>query len=69
MFLQLSAFLLPVYFIFYPAISEKAKNDFTRSLWHFTFAGFLFYGIIAIKVFVILLEYEPDLHYSLCSYN
>ena len=54
-FLQLSAFLLPVYFIFYPKLNDNPKDPFTKSLWRFTIAGFCFYGILAVAIIVIKL--------------
>ncbi len=47
MFLVLSAFLLPVYFIFYPELNNTADR-FTKILWKAVIAGFCFYGIAAI---------------------
>ena len=52
-FLQLSAFLLPVYFIFYPPLNDNPKDPFIKSLWWFIVAGFCFYGISALLIFVI----------------
>ncbi|HKI79953.1 MAG TPA: hypothetical protein VKA26_15530 [Ignavibacteriaceae bacterium] len=52
MFLRLSAFLLPVYFIFYPPLNDTPRDPFIKSLWWFTIAGFCFYGILALVIFV-----------------
>ncbi len=52
-FLQLSAFLLPIYFVFYPALNDNPRNPFIKSLWKYTIAGFCFYGILALVIFVI----------------
>ena len=49
-FLQLSAFLLPVYFIFYPELIENPNDPFTKSLWRFIIAGFGFYGILVAAI-------------------
>jgi hypothetical protein len=51
--LQVSAFLLPVYFIFYPPLNENPKDPFIKSLGWFIAAGFCFYGILALIIFVI----------------
>jgi len=51
--LQLAAFLIPVYFIFYPPLNENPKDPFIKSLWWFIAAGFCFYGILAAIIFVI----------------
>ncbi len=51
--LQIAAFLLPVYFIFYPPLNENPKDPFIKSLWWFIAAGFCFYGILALLIFVI----------------
>ncbi len=50
-FLQVSAFLLPFYFVFYPQLNEKIKEPFIKSLWWFTGAGFCFYIVLAIIFF------------------
>lgn len=50
MILQLSAFLLPVYFIFYPRLNDNPKDPFIKSLWWFIIAGFCFYGILAVII-------------------
>jgi hypothetical protein len=47
-FLQLSAFLVPIYFIFYHRLNENQKDPFIKSLWWFLVAGFCFYGVLAI---------------------
>jgi hypothetical protein len=52
-FLQLSAFLLPIYFIFYPPLNENPKDPFIKLLWWFIVAGFCFYAILALVIFVI----------------
>ena len=52
-FLQLSAFLLPIYFVFYPALNENLEDPFIKSLWKFTIAGFCFYGITAVAIYFI----------------
>jgi hypothetical protein len=53
MFLQVAAFLLPVYFVFYPALNENPNDPFIKSLWRFTICGFCFYGIAALIIFVL----------------
>lgn len=42
-FLKLSAFLLPVYFIFYAQLNDNPDKPFIISLWKFIIVGFLFY--------------------------
>jgi hypothetical protein len=53
-FLQISAFLLPVYFVFYPKLNDNPGDPFTKSLWRSVIAGFCFYGILALVFFVII---------------
>ena len=53
LFLQVSAFLLPIYFIFYPRLNENPRDPFVKSLWKLTIAGFCFYGLIAAAVIII----------------
>ena len=48
--LLVSAFLMPVYMIFHPSLSENPSNPFEKSLWKFVIAGFCFYGILAIII-------------------
>lgn len=52
-FLQVSAFLLPVYFVFYPRLNENMDDPFIKSLWRYTIAGFCCYGILAVVIFAI----------------
>ena len=48
LFLLISAFLMPVYMIFHPSLSENPTNPFEKSLWKFIIAGFCFYAILAV---------------------
>jgi hypothetical protein len=52
-FMLVSAFLMPVYVVFYPPLTENSGDPFVKTLWKFVIAGFCFYGIIAVMVFVI----------------
>ena len=52
-FMLISAFLMPVYLIFYPPLTNNSKDPFIKTLWKVVIAGFCFYGLIAIMVFVI----------------
>lgn len=51
-FLQVSAFLLPVYFIFYPKLHENPEDPFTKILWKYVIAGFCFYGVAAVVIYL-----------------
>jgi len=53
-FLQLFAFLLPVYFIFYPRLSEDPGAPSVKPFRRAMIAGFCFYGIVAVVVFAII---------------
>ncbi len=52
-FLLISAFLLPVYFVFYPKLNESRGDPFIKSLWRSVIAGFCFYGILAALILMI----------------
>ncbi|MGA7839172.1 MAG: hypothetical protein WB996_14465 [Ignavibacteriaceae bacterium] len=52
-FLQVSALLLPVYFVFYPHLNDNPKDPLVKSLWRFTIAGFCFYGLAVVVIFVL----------------
>ena len=45
--LQISAFLMPFYLIFYGPMNDNPDDDFSKSLRKFTLAGFAFYALIA----------------------
>jgi hypothetical protein len=51
-FLLVSAFLMPVYLIFYPPLTNNSSNPFIKTLWKFIIAGFCFYGLAAVMVFI-----------------
>jgi len=51
-FLQVSAFLLPIYFVFYPHLNDNLNDQFIKSLWRFTIAGFCFYAIVILAFIV-----------------
>ena len=53
LFLKISAFLLPVYFVFYPKLNDNLKDPLIKSLWLFTIAGFCFYALLILAIFVI----------------
>ncbi|MCG6915612.1 hypothetical protein LJE86_17015 [bacterium BMS3Abin03] len=53
LFLQASAFLMPVYLIFYSPLADSPDDPFIKSLWKFVIAGFCFYGVLAVIIFVI----------------
>jgi len=50
--LQLAAFLVPVYFIFYPLLNENPKDPFVKLFWWLIATGFCFYGILAAVIFL-----------------
>jgi len=51
-FLFLSAFFIPIYFIFYPPLNERYESNLVKSLWISIFMGFLFYAVmISVIVF------------------
>lgn len=52
-FLLVSAFLMPVYLIFYPPLTNNSADPFIRTLWKFVIAGFCFYGILAVMLFIV----------------
>ena len=52
-FLLVSAFLMPVYLIFYPSLTNNPSDPFTKTLWKFVIAGFCFYGAIAATLLII----------------
>lgn len=52
-FLLVSAFLMPVYLIFYPPLTNNSADPFIKTLWKYVIAGFCFYGIIALMLFII----------------
>lgn len=51
--LKISAFLVPVYFIYHPQLQSDENNVLTKSLLKYTYAGFGFYAIL-ITVIILL---------------
>ncbi|MCP5061256.1 MAG: hypothetical protein GY936_02180 [Ignavibacteriae bacterium] len=49
--LKIFAFLIPMYFIFYPDLNENPDNPRTVSLWKYTLAGFVGYIILTLIYF------------------
>ena len=49
-FLIVSAFLLPVYFVFYPKLNDYKGDKFVKSLWISITAGFCFYAILILSI-------------------
>ena len=45
--LLISAFFIPVYFVFYQPMSVNPTEKFNRLLWKTVFAGFAFYALLA----------------------
>lgn len=52
-FLHLSAFFLPVYFVYYPGLNDYGSDPLVKSLWKTTAAGFCFYCLLAVAIFVL----------------
>ena len=47
-FLQIAAFLLPFYFVFYTKLNENNKDPFVKPLWWYIGAGFCFYAFLGL---------------------
>ena len=51
--LKISAFLVPVYFIFHPQLQSDENDGLTTSLLKFIYAGFGFYAALAIVIILL----------------
>ena len=53
MFLKISAFFLPFFLIFYGSLHDNPNHPAVKSIRKFLLAGFCFYSILAVAIFVI----------------
>lgn len=51
--LKISAFLVPVYFIYHPQLQTDENNALTKSLLKYTYAGFGFYAILMTVIILL----------------
>jgi len=50
MLIKLAALVLPMYFVFYGPIHDKRADGKINPLWHFVFAGFAIYILVALLI-------------------
>lgn len=50
--LKIFAFLIPMYFVFYPDLNDNSDSPRTKSLWQYTLAGFVGYIILALIYYI-----------------
>jgi len=50
--LQVLAFLLPFYFIFYGPLHDNPKHPKVKTLWKYIFSGFFAYTILVIIIII-----------------
>ena len=51
--LKISAFLVPVYFIYHPQLQTDENDALTKSLLKYTYAGFCFYAILMTVIILL----------------